>query len=676
MIIKTMLRPVASAVGVCAVAAGAAMGAWAQSVVPLDAYARLPHVQSVTISPDGERLAMITGAERDEMYAIVTTLEGEGQLVLPAFSESIEDGLLFSVNWLSNDVVLITYRSRVTVPGGSQEDADLAKQIVYDIGDESYVELAGNASVVSRLPNEPDKVLVSANAEGRTASNSITRSRGASERALMVNLYEYDLERDDYRRVAQGTPQTLAWVLDDDFRPLLRQDVDGPGRTNRIFSYAGGGRPSMVYSESFTTERFGRRGRRAVSDIGTLAGRSYEGDAAWFSQLQNRDLNRGSKFIIETGEIEGGVIAPEGFDFGGFRTDWRTGRVIGASWWAERREVEWFDPEFVALQDQLDELFPLSDVNISNWDLSGNRVIIEVIGGDTSHDYYMLDRASGEMAFIATQYPEVPQERIHPVEIVRYQAEDGLDLWGYLTRPVDRDPENLPMIMLPHGGPQSRDTFGFDMWAQPLADMGYVVFQPQFRGSDGMGQGFVRRGHGEWGRRMQSDLTDAVNHFVDQGVADPDRVCIFGWSYGGYAALAGYALTPEVYRCAVAGAPVSDIMAMMQYEEDRMGGGSVNYWTEYIGDWRTQRDQMIAISPAQQVANADDPLLLIHGEEDLIVPVEQSEIMQRAAQGADKPVDFVRIPGDGHNLLFRRARLATIEAISDFLMEHNPPDPR
>lgn len=663
-----------------AAAAVMAATAWwspagAQTVVPLEAYSRLPNVQSAQISPDGQRLAFITGAERDQMYAIVTSLSGGSSIRIPGFAQDISDALLFGVSWLSDEHLLITYRQRIRVPGGSLQDADIGSRYVYNLNTQQGRLLERNANIESRLPDSPDTILISASVAAR-ASTSVAASRGRGG-GQTINLYEYDLDSGDYRRRFIGSEHTVNWVLNEDNEPYIRQDND-PSRTLwRVFRQTGN-RAELVYEESYTLERFGRAGRRAISAMSNLVGLDHQGRGIWFSQLENRNHLRAYLFNPDTGQVSLPDIPQDEFDFAGFRTDWRTGKVIGAVWTEERTRTVWFDPEFQALQDQLGGLFPASEVTLSNWDRSGQRIIVEVEGGEISSEFYLLDRNTGEMAYLTTAYPELDPERVHPVEIVNYTARDGLELFGYLTLPVDRDPENLPLLIVPHGGPQARDFYGFDpLFAQPFADMGYAVFQPQFRGGAGLGLEFVRRGHGQWGRAMQNDVSDAVLHLADLGIADADRVCIWGWSYGGYAALAGYALTPELYRCAIAGAPVSDIQTMMSWQADQLGGsGAVDYWTEYIGDWRVNRDQMRAISPLQNIANTNMPLLLIHPLEDNIVPASQSQLMYDAVRAAGKPVEYVPIEGDGHNLLFRRTRLITLEAATRFLMEHNPPDPR
>jgi dipeptidyl aminopeptidase/acylaminoacyl peptidase len=233
--------------------------------------------------------------------------------------------------------------------------------------------------------------------------------------------------------------------------------------------------------------------------------------------------------------------------------------------------------------------------------------------------------------------------------------------------------------MYPHGGPAARDYVGFDYTAQALASRGYAVFQPNFRGSDGISQGFMEAGYGEWGGKMQSDLSDGLKALVDRGVVDPARVCIIGASYGGYAAMAGMTLDAGTYRCGVATAGVSDLAAMVRSEESPGYRGSrnatVRYWQRFMGFTNYSDPSLAARSPAQQARRLQGPLLLIHGRNDTVVPYEQSEIMLRAATAAGKSnVRLVPLEGEDHWMSTAAGRAKELEEIVAFLQENNPPD--
>jgi dienelactone hydrolase len=283
-------------------------------------------------------------------------------------------------------------------------------------------------------------------------------------------------------------------------------------------------------------------------------------------------------------------------------------------------------------------------------DVSADRKIwlIYATGPTIPGTFYIYDLDATHISPIASEQPQIPRDSLAPMQVVQYAARDGAALWGYLTTP--RGAGVHPLVVLPHGGPESRDSFNYDFFVQYLASRGYSVFQPNFRGSEGSGRSFAEAGHGQWGLRMQDDVTDGVLHLIQTGAANANRICIVGASYGGYAALAGAALTPTLYKCAVSIAGVSDLMESMNEERLNAGRGSLGYayWTNVIGDPGHDRDRLIAASPARQAAAIQAPVLLIHGSADPVVPFRQSEIMRDALQHASKHVEFIRLEDEGH----------------------------
>jgi dipeptidyl aminopeptidase/acylaminoacyl peptidase len=231
---------------------------------------------------------------------------------------------------------------------------------------------------------------------------------------------------------------------------------------------------------------------------------------------------------------------------------------------------------------------------------------------------------------------------------------------------------NLPTIVLPHGGPASYDTIGFDWLPQYFTSRGYLVVQPQFRGSEGFGTVHKKKGHGELGRKMQDDLTDAVNMLVQEGKTDPERVCIVGWSYGGYAALAGAAFTPELYKCVVSINGLSDISSMLKDDRQKYGDDHwvVSYFDKIISKGKLDEDHIDNISPINSVENIKAPVLLIHGERDLVVPFSQSEDMFDEMKDAEKQVTFIELEDGNHHLSNAKNRVKALEAIDKFLKKH------
>jgi dipeptidyl aminopeptidase/acylaminoacyl peptidase len=342
--------------------------------------------------------------------------------------------------------------------------------------------------------------------------------------------------------------------------------------------------------------------------------------------------------------------------------DW-TRRVIGYAVDEDMPVYRYFAPKRQALQNGLEQAFPGLSVHAVSTDRAGNRAIVEVTGPKTPPSYYLYDRVSHHASAIAASYPGLSEGAMGEVRPYGYAARDGLHIPAYLTLPPNKSPHNLPLVVVPHGGPDARDDMTFDFIRQFLASRGYAVLQPQFRGSRGFGQAFTQAGFGEWGLKVQDDITDGVKKTIADGIVDPKRICIFGASYGGYAALAGATLTPELYACAASLAGPSSLEKMLDYSSNKFGATAENYWLARIGDNAAQRD---AASPALYADRVTAPILLLHSELDVTVPIEQSEIMERALRKAGKKVAFVSMPGDDHYMALEQTRLRVLQELEKF----------
>jgi len=304
------------------------------------------------------------------------------------------------------------------------------------------------------------------------------------------------------------------------------------------------------------------------------------------------------------------------------------------------------------------------------------RLVVLVTGKDFGFGYYIVDKTTGGAKWFGDVYRNVGPKQIGERQYIHFAAADGRDIPAYLTLPRDRPAKDLPLIVLPHGGPFSRDAIGFDWWSQAYASRGYAVLQPQFRGSDGFGLEHLRAGYGEYGRKMQTDLSDGIADLVNKGVVDPKRVAIVGGSYGGYSALAGVTLQTGIYRCAVSLAGPSNLSQQLLYTASLYGSRSSTsrYWHEYLGV-KTDRDPALdTISPEFQAAKASAPILLIHGLDDTVVPIDQSKRMEAALKRAGKPVEMVTLKGEDHWLSTSETRLEMLTASTAFLERCNPPN--
>ena len=299
------------------------------------------------------------------------------------------------------------------------------------------------------------------------------------------------------------------------------------------------------------------------------------------------------------------------------------------------------------------------------------RQIVKTEGPGDPGTWRYVDTNARTAIPLGTSY-QVPRAQVGPVRVVKYRALVGMELAGVLTLPPGKEAKALPVIMLPHGGPAARDYPRFDWWAQAFAVQGYAVFQPNFRGSTGYGAAFEQAGHGEWGRKMQTDISDGLAELARQGIVDPQRACIMGASYGGYAALAGVTLQQGLYRCAVSVAGIGDIGTMYATDVRESGNTAtmVNSLNSILGKYRNFDN----ISPINFASRADAPVLLIHGKDDTVVNYSQSKDMEKALRKAGKVVELVTLNGEDHWLSKSATRLEMLQHASEFIHKYNPPD--
>ncbi len=300
-------------------------------------------------------------------------------------------------------------------------------------------------------------------------------------------------------------------------------------------------------------------------------------------------------------------------------------------------------------------------------------MVVRVFGVKDGYVYAMFDWYTHQATPLGQIYKDVTPAEVRPVS---YPAADKLNIHGYLTLPPGRADKGLPLIVFPHGGPAAADTLDFDWWAQAYAAQGYAVLQPNFRGST-VDNKLLEAGYGEYGRKMQTDLSDGVRYLAGRGIIDPSRVCIVGASYGGYAALAGVTLDPGVYRCAVSVAGISDLKRMLKWTNQQMGSSensAQRFWDRFMGVSSPNDPALKAISPIEHIGAVTVPVLLIHGKDDTVVPYEQSDLMADALAHAGKSVQFVTLKHEDHWLSRGPTRLQMLEASIDFLKKNNPPE--
>jgi dienelactone hydrolase len=358
------------------------------------------------------------------------------------------------------------------------------------------------------------------------------------------------------------------------------------------------------------------------------------------------------------------------YDTNGVIRDSKSGAILGFIYTADRSYVDWVDPYFKELQSKLDAAMPAGRVaTLVSWSADRSRMLVSVNRPHEPLVYYFLNVANGQLTRFAASHEAIKTAYLALQQFVTYKARDGLDITAVLTLPSGRAAAKLPLIVLPHGGPTARDSVGYDYWVQFFANRGYVVLQPNFRGSSGFGEAFRDAGDGRWGTTMIDDITDGVQWLVKEGVVDRSRVCVMGWSYGGYAAMMSAVREPDLYRCAIAGAGISDLKAMLRYDRRFLFS---KWWTSKITGGDADLSAMSALTQASKVKA---PMLFVHGVKDLRVPVSQSRRMVKALRDLGKPVEYLEQPEGDHHLRREPDRIEFLATMEQFLAKHNPADP-
>lgn len=620
---------------------------------PLKLFGQLPTVGEIYLSPDGSRYAATLANERTTQVQVRTTADNKIVAAAGADFTKVRD-----ITWVGNNHIVATVsntedannytatkRERFRLMALSLAKPDRWRQLLTDIPKAQQFVYGKPRGIIRN--GEPVLIV--------PASYAYTDM-------YTLSLIGVNLNKAGGWLQELGTPETSDYLLNEDGSAAARVDYSNRTGEWRVL-WNGPKGYQRAYTEVAPIDlpnlvSFGR-------DTSTvLISSRKSGD--WDDYLLRRDDN---SF----------VLAGPAYAGDGVLLDPRAGTIIGT----RSTGFETGSINFLASADQafwrgLSKAFPGETLSLLSWSADRKHLIFEAQGPTNGAALFRIDRNKGSVEYLADRYEGIGPEMISPVNAYRFKAGDGLEIPAYLTLPKGRSDKALPLIVLAHGGPEARDTPGFDWWAQALASRGYAVVQPQFRGSSGFGAALRDAGHGQWGRKMQSDLSDAVRDLVAKGIADPKRVCIVGASYGGYAAMAGVTVEQGVYRCASAVAGVSDLrrmLANLTRSVEARNSLAMRFWQRFMGVSDADDPALDAISPARLAGRTSVPLQLIHGKDDTVVPPEQSRLMRDAVQKAGKPVEYLELTGEDHWLSRPATRIAMLEAQVAFLEKHNPPDP-
>jgi acetyl esterase/lipase len=629
-------------------ALGAAVSA--RAAPPLEAYGRLPAIEDAALSPSGARFAVIV-ADRDGRKVIVRKSDGE---VLGGLA--LGKAKLRGVSFAGEDHVLITESATVARPVVGLQVTEMAGVIDLNLKTRASYMIFGKSNVFV------DAILGYhgvREVKGRWYAyvGGVTWDKvqpHADGGVVYPDLYRIDLDTGRPELVASSAQRIRGWLLGIDGQVIANSVFDTTRRQYTVYAGSGIDRPLI--------QRTGDDALWLMSPgraPGTVLVAERTADTVLVRELP---LGGGSE----------GVALITGDNTAGPLVDPDTHVVVGLT---NVRGQTLFDP---LLQKRIADargIFPGEHAELQAYSRNFGQMIFLTEGPRDAGRYWLVDVVGRSAVPIGDVRPEVTAADVGPTRMFAYKAADGLAMDGVLTLPPGREAKDLPLVVMPHGGPiVPGDRVGFDWWAQAFASRGYAVFQPNYRGTLGYGEAFRRAAEGQYGRKMQTDISDGMAALAKAGIVNPKRACIVGGSYGGYAALAGVTLQQGLYRCAVSVAGVSDMGRMLLWTRERgnpRDGRALSFWRGLTG---AAAGDIEAISPLRFASKADAPILLVHGEDDAVVPIQQSRMMQKALTGAGKPVDFVLMDGEDHWLSNAPTRQAMLNAVVAFVQKHNPPN--
>ena len=627
----------------------------------LEIYGALPSTESVELSPDGSMVARVA-TEGDKRLLIVETIDGK-----PLARALLGDLKFSGLDWAGNDyvVVYLHVTARLTI---FSDDQEFVQGILLDVKTGKAKPLVGASpdylpaifgwygvaqqdghrfAYVGLVPTEPTK--------------DPAGGRSGYFKQRYPDLYRVDLESGAVQRVTRGTARRRSWVVDSAGQIVAESEYDSNDGAWEVFLPGAKDHPIASGKSPFN---FSLAGLSRTPGTVLLREGGVDGDVV--------------ELHLDTGRTE--VFLPAGK--AAVLVHSRLTRLLLGAVMVDDGDAIMFDPTLERHYKSIAKAFDGHGIRLESVSDDLSRVIVHVTGHDTAGTWQLVDFKSGRSDPVADDYPQIPNAMLGPIQMVDYRAADGLPLQGVLTLPPGLPPHALPLVVLPHGGPEARDRPFFNWWALAFASRGYAVFQPNFRGSAGYGMAFRNAGFGQWGRKMQTDISDGVAALAAKGVIDPRRACIVGGSYGGYAALAGVTVQHGLYRCAASYGGLSDMHEILYATKEKDRGSSehyadatMRYWQSYMGSNSPGDDSLDAISPRLLSKDADAPILLIYGEKDTVVPPEQSEDMASALKRAGKPVELVELDAEDHWLSRSATRLQMLKAMVAFVEKYNPADP-
>ena len=643
-----------------ALAAGTVLGANAPAPYPLEQWAMRSVISRVSLSPNGEQLALLKIPTRDGDP--IVEIYDAGDLSKEPFRMNAGRMELTSITWLNDEKLFFGARQAVRDEvEGRELDTYRYRSGLLDVKEREIERFDGGFSVVQLLPKSPNKVILAMEPPGQVKLSELAKRRGASSPR---DYYEFDLEKGTRKLLVQGRLAHRGYGFDSE--GVLWMAV-GEDESTRDITFLWRPTPGADWQEfyrrgwddwEFDPFLPADRDDMNANHAYVLARNGHDTIGMWSYDLQNK---RFAEAIFRHPQVDANVVLYHS-------NSWEhPDTVVGVGYVTDRAHVEFFDEHEAALYKQLESVIPgAHDVLVTGRSRDGATLVAYNSGPHDPGTYYLFK--DGKLETIGSRQPLFASENLADVEFVKYKARDGRSLFAYVTVPKGKPP--FPLVVMPHGGPAARDRGGFDKWAQLLANYGYLVIQPQYRGSEGFGRALREaafEGGGQAGHKMQDDKDDAALYLVERGLADEKRMAMFGWSYGGYAAAIAASRSPQLYQCTIAGAGVFD--RVLQFRDDRRGVDG-----EFLKRYVAFEEK--GLDPVEEVEKVNVPMLIVHGVVDYRVLLEHATKYVELLEEHDKPHKYVKLEGAGHftNTLRHNHQVEFFTAMLDFLANDCGPE--
>lgn len=614
--------------------------------IPAEMFAELPQVSQLRQSPNGEKVAFLSSIEGRKVM-VVQNLDGSDRYIQPP----IDTADIYDFVWANENRLLVKYELAIVrsqyvnfrntetrLAAINADGSDFAwivrpSKVKNSAGgrNEKHDNPMWQTEIIDMLPDEPNHILLSVDGDFNNQDE----------------IRKIDIRSGRFKELEDGFRGVQHWKTDSQYEPRFGWGVWEEKRI-AYWKNLEGGWEQVSNADWFS--QYGIYGFDETPDHLIVSARSNEGNEGLY------------RLNIPSGQIVDTVYVSNVADIDRIVVD--DGKVVGASYIDDMRRYHYIDRKRAGLLRAMKKALPDYEISIEDFDHAAGRYLLLARTDREPGVYFQYDRKAKSLVQVTATRPAFPSQLSAATSEMKVPMRDGIEIPVFVTLPHGQEAKNLPAVVLVHGGPHARDDAEWDWWAQFLASRGYAVIKPNFRGSDGYGPAFRRAGYQQWSGLMQYDVTDATKRLITDGTIDPDRICIAGASYGGYAAMIGVIQEPDLYQCGITVNGANNIPRLKV--QDAAYWGTAN-WRKNIS-LKGHSDE--EISPFHLAKKINRPVLVMASKDDTRIRVVDSENFHGRLKANDKDSTFVKIEDGGHGMDTKNSRLTLLTTMEKFLEKH------